>query len=197
MTNSENTKVIGITGGIASGKSVFQSVIEARGFPYVDADEVSRALTAPGQMLERRIAERYPDCLTDGYIDRKKIREKVFASKNALKEYNALTHPPIFDEIQNRIKNHPIVFLIVPLMFETGANALCDIVISVTCPPSVRKARLMARSDLDGKTAQAIIDSQLNEDERNDASDIVVNSDCDKKLFIKRCEAVIKKVTEE
>ena len=172
------SKVIGITGGIASGKTVATSALAAAGYLVVDADEVSRALTAKGTAAEKTLLQAFPAAEKNGALDRKALREIISNDKAERERLNAITHPLILDEIKRRISAaaSPVV-LSAPLLFETGLDALCEKTVCITCPYDTRVARLIERDGCDERAAARMIATQLQDDERIRRSDYVISSD--------------------
>ncbi len=177
--------VIGLTGGIGSGKTVATDALIAAGFTVVDADEVSRAMFARGTDGERAILSAFPDAVTqDGALDRKKLRALIAADSKARKTLDDMTHPEIIAEVKRLIAAAPKpVVLSAPLLFETALSALCDCVVCIVCPRRTRIARLTARDEISVFDAQRIIDAQLPDHIRATLADYCVPSDVDRSDF--------------
>lgn len=158
---------IGLTGGIASGKSSIAEVFRSLQVPVVDADEVSRAVQRPGSPLFHAIVEAFgPDVLNEqGDLDRAVLGQKVFSDATALERLNGLTHPAIWAEMQDRVKqleqSHPVVVVMVPLLLENQRQDWVNEVWVVSVPYALQKARLMARNQLTEEQAEARIAAQM------------------------------------
>lgn len=156
-------KVVGITGGIASGKSAVEKMLHQ--YPVIDADLVSREVVAPGQPGLEAIVEAFGTSvlLPDGHLNRKSLRQIIAQDSQAQQKLNSLLHPLIGQAIQQKIatlQNHPIVFVSAALMLETGSYKRYDDVVLVTAPESVRLERLMARDGMSEQVAKALMDKQ-------------------------------------
>lgn len=176
--NGKKQIVIGLTGGIGSGKTVATDALEAAGYCVVDADEISRELFARGTDGERALCAAFPKAQTNGTLDRKKLRALIAADADARKKLNGMTHPAITSEIQRRIRAAcGAVVLSAPLLIESGLDVLCDTVVCIHCPQDVRIQRICARDGVILSEAERIIAAQMPDDERNKKADIVITSD--------------------
>lgn len=191
-----NKTVIGVTGGVASGKTTAASLILGYDADVVDADEVSRKLSVSGGELERKMASAFPDALSDGFIDRLKLRKIVFGSKSQLEKLNSLTRQEIKKKVEAEIaaSQKSLVFLIVPLMFESGFDELCDRVITVSCPVEVRIERLKKRDGISTELAKKMIAAQMTDEEREKFSDYTVSSNCSEEEFKKRFNSIVEEL---
>lgn len=163
--------VIGLTGGIASGKSAVAAMLRERGAAVVDADELARAVVEPGQPALAEIRARFGDEVLDegGRLDRKKMAARVFADPDAAAAraaLNQITHPRIAIRSQEEItrwneRGAGVVFYEAALLVENKATSWLDALIVVSAPPPVQLARMIARDGLDHDAAKARIDAQL------------------------------------
>ncbi|MCH5158554.1 MAG: dephospho-CoA kinase [Clostridiales bacterium] len=177
-------KIAGLTGGIASGKTVATNALKAAGFFVVDADEVSRALTAKGTPAEKEIMRLFPLASKGGALDRRLLRELISTDASARHKLNAYTHPLITDEIKNIISSHGTPAVIsAPLLFESALSSLCDCIVCVTAPKRIRVKRIVERDNVSVAAAEAIISAQIPDCYRATLSDYCVPSDVDKKTF--------------
>lgn len=161
-------KVIGLTGGIASGKSTVAALLRAQGIPVVDADAVARTVVEPGQPAYEDIVREFGrDVLgADGTIDRKRLGERVFSDEARRRVLNTITHPRIAAASQAEIAAHvargaPIVFYEAPLIVENGLQRALDGLVVVAVPPEVQVRRTMERDGLGEAAARARLASQL------------------------------------
>lgn len=173
--------LVGLTGGIASGKSAVAEVFRRLGVATVDADAVSREVVAPGSPLLRQLVAAFgPEILRpDGSLDRPALRQRVFADSAALSTLNALTHPAIRERLMARARAAagPYAVLEVPLLVEGGLAREVDRVLVVDCDPDVQRARLAARDGSDPAEIEAILRAQASRDTRLAAADdVLVNS---------------------
>ena len=140
---------IGLTGGIASGKSTVASLFAALGVPIVDTDLLAREVVAPGSPLLREIAEHFGVQLLQRrrQLNRHDLRERVFADLGERQWLEALLHPAIRELTDARCEaaSGPYVIVAIPLLVETGGAARFDRVLVVDCDPELQLARLMAR----------------------------------------------------
>ena len=174
--------ILGLTGGISTGKSHLSDTLRGKGVPVVDADRISHAVTAPGGAAIPRIREAFgADYVRDGELDRKALGALVFSNPEALAKLNALMHPLIFDGMQVQIaeaekSGAPVVVLDVPLLFETGFDRLCDEVWCAWIPKKLQLERLMARDALTRAEAESRIGSQMSAWEKRRRSDRYIDT---------------------
>jgi dephospho-CoA kinase len=174
--------IVGLTGGIGSGKSTVAELFAAQGVPVVDTDAIAHALTAAGGAGMAPIRAAFgPAVLTaDGALDRTAMRRLVFADPEARRRLEAILHPLIRAESARQCvaAGGPYVVLMVPLLVESGSYAeRCRRVLVVDCREETQVARVMARSALSADEARAIMASQASRAERLSAADDVVDND--------------------
>ncbi len=174
--------VIGLTGGIASGKSsVAQRFVEL-GVPVIDADESSRSVVAPGQPGLAEVAARFgTDILTaTGELDRRALRNRIFADPQQRLALEAILHPLIRTDMERRASAAvgPYLIMAIPLLVEGGgARDRVDRILVVDVPEEIQLARVMARDGCSLDEARAILSAQADRDRRiNAADDVLVNS---------------------
>ncbi|HYG04853.1 MAG TPA: dephospho-CoA kinase [Stenotrophomonas sp.] len=177
--------VIGLTGGIASGKSALGRAFEALGITVVDADAVAREVVAPGPVLSR-IAERFGRKIlqADGTLDRRALRELVFADEELRLALEAITHPAIRERLHAQCVAAPGPYAIVaiPLLTEAGGRVAypwLDRVLLVDAPVTLQRERLMQRDDIDAALADRMIAAQASREQRLAIADDVVVNDGD------------------
>lgn len=176
-------RVVGLTGGIASGKSTFAGALRALGVPVVDADALARAAVAPGTDALAEIARTFgPDVIApDGALDRKRLGAVVFADAEQRRRLEAITHPAVrraMAEETTRLaaEGHALVFYDTPLLFEVGLDRLLDCVVVVWAPREVQRARLVARDGLGPAEAEARLAAQIPIDAKAALADFVVEN---------------------
>jgi dephospho-CoA kinase len=177
------TFVVGLTGGIGSGKSAVSERFEALGIRVVDADVASRVVVEPGQPALERIAEHFgPELITaEGSLDRAALRQKVFADDAERRWLEGLLHPLINEYIRTELDNaeSPYAMLAHPILVETGQTRICDRVLVVDVPEEVQLARTMARDGNTEEQVRNIMKAQASREERLAAADDVIVNDQD------------------
>jgi dephospho-CoA kinase len=175
--------IVGLTGGIGSGKSEAARLFNGLGVPVADTDAIAHAFTAPGQPALQEIAKSFgTDTLhRDGSLNRAYLRRKVFSDADAKHTLEGILHPLIREEVANIVARHasaPYQIIMVPLLFETGAYAnLIDRSLLIDCNESLQIARAMARSQLAETEVRAIMAVQCSREQRLAmADDVIVNN---------------------
>ena len=172
--------VVGITGGIGSGKSAVTRCFEEHGITVVDADLVARVIVEPGKPALAEIAAHFgPGVIqADGTLDRPALRSRVFADESQRLWLERLTHPLIGEEIVNRISasRSPYTILSSPLLLDTSQHTLVDCVVVVDAPESVQLQRTMQREGNDEAQVKRIMAAQLTRAQRLERADIVLDN---------------------
>lgn len=172
--------VIGITGGIASGKSHVVDVISKMGYEVIDSDKISYELSLKGNKVYNEIINTFGEeyVLSNGEIDRKKLGRLIFNSEKDKQKLNEISHPYIIKEIKKRLKESQgsIVFLDIPLLYEAKLEYLCDKIICVYLDKTKQIERLMARDGIDYEYALKKINSQIDLQIKAKQSDYIINS---------------------
>lgn len=175
--------LIGLTGGIASGKNAVAEMMARRGASLVDADMVSRDLMAPGAPLVAEIAAQWgSDVLTaSGALDRKALAARVFGNADAVRRLNAITHPAILAEMERRAAaaDTALVVFMAPLLFEAGGEGMVDEVWVVTADDEVRVRRTMARDGVSESEARARMSAQVAPSDARARADVVIENNGD------------------
>lgn len=174
-------KVIGITGGIASGKSVASNIIKKLGYPVIDADIISKKLSEKGNSCYNAIVDTFGEeyLLESKELDRKKLGKLIFNDSSKKELLNSITHPLILEEIERQISTfeNGVIFLDIPLLYESKMEFLCDEVICVYVNKDLQIKRLMERDGIDREFAIAKINSQLDLEKKKLMADYFINSD--------------------
>ncbi|MDB5985403.1 MAG: dephospho-CoA kinase [Nevskia sp.] len=178
---------IGLTGGVASGKSFVGGEFQRLGVPLLEADDVGREVVAPPSPALAEIAREFgADALTaEGVLDRRRMRERVFADKSALKRLEAITHPLIRARIRAwaSAQTAPYCILSAAILLESGMDALVDRVLLVDAPEAVQLARLVLRDGVAEPLALQMIAAQASRQSRlARAHDVLDNSDTQRPL---------------
>lgn len=177
--------VVGLTGGIAAGKSTVSSIFKSEGVPIIDADLVAREIVLPGQPAHKAIVSHFGKdiLLSDGMLDRAKLGGIVFNDPKERKALNGITHPWIMYTMFMRLlklkflQGENIVLLDAALLFEMKVLVpFCSTVVVVSCPSAVQLKRLMARNNLSEKDALARMNSQMPIEEKMRLADIVLDN---------------------
>ena len=175
--------IIGLTGGIACGKSTVADMLHACGAAIVDADAISRSLTAPGGKALPLIRETFGDDVfaQDGTLNRPALSQKVFGNAENLRKLNEITHPLIRQEMEDQIEqcrkqNVQVVVLDVPLLFEAGMQHMADETACVFCPEEVQISRMNTRNGYSREEALSRIRSQWPVSKKCDLSDVVIDT---------------------
>ena len=173
--------VVGITGGIGSGKSAVTDHLETLRITVVDADKVARVVVEPGTPGLAAIAEHFGEdiLLADGRLDRTALRKIVFDNPDERKVLEGITHPRIRDEISRQLSeaNSPYVVLSSPLLLESGQNTFADYVVVVDVPEEVQLTRTMARDDNSEALVKQIMAAQLDRKTRLSRADTSIMND--------------------
>ena len=172
--------IVGITGGIGSGKSAVTQRFERQGITVVDADLAARIIVAPGRPALAAIAEHFGHdiLLADGTLDRAALRQRVFADASERRWLERLTHPLIGQEILQQIgaSRTPYTILSSPLLLETSQRELVDCVVVVDVPEEIQLRRTVQRDDNDEAQVKRIMAAQMPRDDRLAQADIVIDN---------------------
>jgi dephospho-CoA kinase len=174
---------VGLTGGIASGKSTAAGFFGALGVPILDSDQVAREVVEPGQPPLERLVERFGRSILtpDGHLDRPALRNIVFSDPKARADLEALTHPAIGAAMEARSAQAggPYQILVIPLLVEKNLRSHVDRVLVIDCDEQLQLRRLRARDGSTAAQARAILDAQAPRAARLKAADDVITNDLD------------------
>lgn len=181
--------IVGLTGGIGSGKSAATERFEYHGVPVVDADVVSRQVVEPGMPALSAIVAHFGKRVLreDGHLDRPALREIIFHDPAEKLWLEALLHPLIRDEIARQLQESDACYTILssPLLLESGQDALVDRVLVIDVPESLQLKRTLARDDSSPETVRAIMDAQMSRKHRLSQATDVISNDRDLPLLHK------------
>jgi dephospho-CoA kinase len=176
-------RLIGVTGGIATGKSTVDRLLGAHGASVIDADELAREAVRPGERALDEVAARFGRdvLLPDGSLDRSRLGAIVFADPAARRDLERITHPRITELMQKRIADAlagpaPLVAVDIPLLFENAREAMFEGVLLVYAPPEVQIRRLRERNGLDEAAALQRLAAQLPIDEKRDRATWIIDN---------------------
>lgn len=172
---------IGLTGGIASGKSAVAELLRAKGAVIVDADVLAREVVEPGTPALAAIVDRFGRgvLLPDGRLDRARLGQLVFSDADARADLNAIVHPAVrrrAAELEADAPAGSVVVHAIPLLVETGQAASFDMVVVVDVDPTIQVDRLRARNGLSRADAEARLAAQASREERLRAADVVIDN---------------------
>lgn len=173
--------IIGLTGGIASGKSVVSNAFAGLGVPVVDTDLISRELVAPGSEALTEIQQAFNDVVdSDGVLNRQTLRAAVFEDKSKRKRLETILHPRIravaFDRAHASEQDHSYVIMVVPLLLESGYDSALDRVLVVDATETQQRERLILRDGLSVTQAHQIMAAQLDRDVRKQQADDIIDA---------------------
>jgi len=201
MTPKHDKLTVAVTGGIGSGKSLAGKLLSARGYAVIDADRVARDLSGAGGAGALAVAQRFgAQFLTpSGEIDRKKLAAEVFADSEKLKALNAALHPLILDEIDGRVAaaQGGIVFVEVPLLYESGWAARFDRVWAISAPESVRAERAALRGGMTAEQIAQRMNAQATDSQRETIAHAVIQNAGTQKQFEEAVFAELERLTDE
>jgi dephospho-CoA kinase len=189
---------VGLTGGIATGKSTVVRMLVKRGARVIDHDGLVHTLQVPGQSVWKRIIETFGRDILDAdeRIDRKKLGALVFDNEERRKVLEGIVHPAVLEEAQRRRDEiahedrHAIVLSDIPLLLEVGMQDLFDLILLIYAPPEVQILRVMKRNSLSREEALSRLKSQMPIGEKLNFADLVIRNDGTMKELEKRVDEV-------
>ncbi|MDO7906093.1 dephospho-CoA kinase [Paenibacillus sp. JX-17] len=192
---------IGLTGGIATGKSTVSSLLVRMGALLIDADVIAREVMLPGHPVLQQVVQHFGQAvlLEDGTLNRKKLGEIVFQDPGAREVLNGLTHPAIRQEMWDRMAryevDHPqkLVVVDIPLLYESGLESQFEEVLLVYVPRELQLQRLMNRDQITEEQAQARLNAQMDIEQKKSRADIIIDNSRDLDLTQRQLEAFWKR----
>ena len=177
-------KIVGLTGGIASGKSTVSNYLKSMDFAVIDADQIAREIVDTGQPALEEICITFGKNIlnADGSLNRKALGDMVFSNEKLLEKLNKITHPRIIKEIINKIelykqnRKRSIVFVDAALLIEMNMRQLVDEVWLVKVDKETQRRRLMERNGLDFTEAENRINAQMSMEEKVKKADIIIDN---------------------
>ena len=175
--------IIGLTGGIGSGKSAAATILKELGLKVIDLDQITHELMRPGELgyieIKKEFGEKYID--TKGAIDRRLLREEIFSSFDLKKRIESILHPIIFEECNkqlNLLKHENYIVLVIPLLFETkNYISLIDESLLIDCDLETQIERVIKRDSISKTLANRIIKNQMNREKKQLLADKVILND--------------------
>ena len=172
--------VVGVTGGIGSGKSAVTAILEELGIVVVDADLASRIIVEPGKPALDAIVKHFGAeyLLPNGSLDRARLRSRVFSDESARLWLEQLTHPLIGEEIQHQLRNSKSAYTILssPLLLETHQKELTDCIVVVDIPESMQIERTIKRDNNNAAQIERIMAAQISRSERLKHADFIIDN---------------------
>jgi dephospho-CoA kinase len=174
--------VLGLTGSIGMGKSTTSAMFAEAGVPVWDADAAVHRLYGPGGAAVGPIAKAFPAAVRDNQVARAALRDEIANDPKALERLNAIVHPLVAADRQafldaQSAQGTPIVLLDVPLLLETGTDALCDHIIVVSTDPDTQRARVMARPGMTDEMFATLLSRQMPDAEKRARADVIIETD--------------------
>lgn len=188
--------VLGLTGSIGMGKTTAAKMLRRMGLPLHDADRVVHRLLARGGVAVAAVEAAFPGVVVEGAVDRKRLGAQVFEDREALQRLEGILHPAVrrttrsFLDRQARA-GRSLAVLDIPLLFETGGEALCDAVVVVTAPPFVQRERVIGQRRMTQARFQAILAKQMPDREKRRRADFVVNTGLSKAATLRQLRAIV------
>jgi dephospho-CoA kinase len=184
LRENDERILLGVTGGIASGKTTVARMLEKMGAPVIDFDLLSRTVVEPGKPAWREIVSFFGEqvLLPDKTLDRKRLSEIVFRDAEKRKKLEGFTHPRIHQEFVRLVREHTagdrkaIIQAVIPLLIENNLQSLFHKLLLVYIPPDKQVERLMARDRVPRETAQRILAAQWPIDEKKAYADYIVDN---------------------
>jgi dephospho-CoA kinase len=191
-------RLIGLTGGIATGKSTFAAALRALGAPVVDADELARRVVRCGTPTLAEIERVFgPEILTpEGDLDRRRMAALVFADPTARARLEAITHPAIRRAMREEVRRlsdegRDLAFYEAPLLFEVGLDREVDCVVLVYAPPEIQERRLQERDGLRAEEVRARLAAQMPIEEKAARADVLVENEGDPAALAGKASALL------
>lgn len=172
-------KIVGLTGGLGSGKTTVAKEFEALGIPVYIADVEAKALMLRSKIIKRKLIQLFGvQTYLNGALNKPHIARIIFNDKDALKKMNAIVHPKVASHFKKWAQKQNSLYVIkeVAILFENGSNKQCDFIITVTAPKAIRIKRVLARDNTTTQSIEAIMDNQWNDEDKIKQSHFVINN---------------------
>ncbi|MBI0168086.1 dephospho-CoA kinase [Bartonella sp. M0280] len=172
--------ILGLTGSIGMGKTTTAGFFEEAGVPVYNADRAVHELYESKPVIEN-LSRIFPDCLTDGRIDRSKLSKTIVKDPSKLVLLERFIHPLVRKKEKDFVKIHrdrgdPLVVLDIPLLFETGPEGRVDKIAVVSAPTEIQRQRVLARSGWDDEKLDRILSRQISDEEKRRRADFVIDT---------------------
>jgi dephospho-CoA kinase len=191
---------VGLTGGIASGKTTVAHLFAQRGVTVIDSDRIAREVVEPGSAALAALVNEFGGSIltSEGRLDRKELRRRLFANAVARNTIESIIHPAILAELERRAAGAPGPYqiFVIPLLVEGRHEHLVHRVLVVDCPEELQIARLMARDGETREDANRILETQVSRERRLAAADDVIVNDGERAKLAAQVEALDRKYRE-
>ena len=194
---SQGPRIVGVTGGLGSGKTTVCNFLRQGRAPVISADEISHCLMRPGHPIYDRTIEAFGEKIlnADGQLDRRVLGERVFSDEEARRCLNGITHPAIVKEMRRQVsratgRGAQVVVLDIPLLYEVGLEAMCDEVWVVWCRPEQQVRRVMQREGLSKDEVNKRLEAQMPLDQKVQRADRVIDNSGSKASLVAHLEAL-------
>lgn len=191
-------RIIGLTGGIGTGKSTASEYLRKQGFSIIDADRISREIVEPGTLLLKELEKNFGSGIIkdDGTLDRKALAAIVFSDKEKKSRLDGLMHGHILDEIERKISESQSgegrgIIVDAPLLFETGLEKKCDQVWLITADEKLRILRVCERDGMDPEEVRARIQNQMADEEKKERAHRIVDNSGSKEALLAQLAELI------
>ena len=191
-------RVIGLTGGIGTGKSTASEYLRKQGFSIIDADRISREIVEPGTLLLKELEKNFGSGIIkdDGTLDRKALAAIVFSDKEKKSRLDGLMHGHILDEIERKISESQSgegrgIIVDAPLLFETGLEKKCNQVWLITADEKLRILRVCERDGMDPEEVRARIQNQMADEEKKERAHRIVDNSGSKEALLAQLAELI------
>lgn len=193
------TKVIGLTGSIAVGKSTVTNYLLTHGYAVLDADEISRHALDQGTSCYKRVKVLFGCTNHDGSIDRQALGAIVFHDAHKKQQLEDIIHPYVIEELQKGVKacQDHLIFLDIPLLFEAHLEYLCDKIMVVYVDEDTQRQRLMKRNHISSEEAILLMNQQISIEKKKDMGDFVIDNRQNFEDLYKDIERVLKVLKDE
>lgn len=188
--------ILGLTGSIGMGKSTAAAMLRRLGVPVCDSDALVHRLTGPGGAAVAAVERAFPGATRNGAVDRKALGAKVFGDHAALKRLEAILHPMVRDAQYRFLRlaasrRMKLVVLDVPLLYESGTDAMCDAVVTLTCPRFLQEQRVLARPGMSRERLEGVLARQMSDREKRHRADFVVQTGLGRRHALQRLRHIV------
>lgn len=190
--------LIGLTGGIGAGKSTVSEYLIKKGYPVLEADSVAREIVEPGTETLQALAAAFGTYIinSDGSLNRKRLAETAFSDPKKKKKLDEIMHGKVIEILLNRAEKieEPVVFIDVPLLFESGMDRYVDQIWLVTASDDVRISRVMARDGIERADVEKRMLYQMKNDEKATKSHVILDNSKGKEYLYSQINQIIKRI---
>lgn len=196
--------ILGLTGGIATGKSTVTGMLRERGIPVIDADQIAREVVEPGKPAYEAIVRHFGReiLLNDAQIDRKKLGEVVFSDEAERQKLNAIVHPEVRRVMREEAEaaeanGAEIVFMDIPLLFESKLQHMVEKIVVVYAPADMQLARMIERDELEEEQAHKRLRAQFPIDQKRTEADFLIDNSTSREETERQVEELLSVIRAE